>query len=82
MSNATIQTNKLKLIEQIIGSNDKEIIEYMIDIFEEGNLKYQLSKNELQIVEESRTKYILGEDKGKSWNEVKTSLINKRDEKF
>jgi hypothetical protein len=82
MPTSKFQTNKLKLIEHIITTNDREVIDYMNEIFEERNLKYQISENELQIVEESRTKYILGQDNWKTWNEVKTSLIDRRNEKF
>jgi hypothetical protein len=78
MQSAKIQKDKLRLIEKIIQSNDKEIIDYMNSFFSESDSVYQLSEDQRHIVRESTENYLSGKDKGKSWEEVKSKLLSKR----
>lgn len=78
MQSLKIQNDKLRLIEKIIQSNDVAIIDYMNSFFTEGDSVYQLSEDQKHIVRENTENYISGKDKGKSWEEVKSKLLSKR----
>ncbi len=82
MQSPQLQKDKLKLIEKIMETDDKVLIDYFNDVLSNGLSDYQLSEEQLQMIEESREKYISGEDKGKSWNELKNTLLKKRNEKL
>ena len=81
METIQFQKNKLELIEQIIHCENTETIEAMKSLIDGGN-EYELSEEQLLIIKESRQQYLSGDDEGKSWNEVKTNLHNKRYEKL
>ena len=77
MNTTQFHSNKLDLIEKIIDSNDNEIIDFMNNILEE---KHQFSLSEIQkyAVVKSTENYLSGKDKGKSWIELKESLLISR----
>lgn len=77
-----LQIEKLNLIEKIIQIEDENLIEYLNAMLLENTNEYKLSAEDLSIIEESRSKYLSGEDIGKSWDEVKSSLHKKRDERL
>ena len=70
------------MIEKIIHIEDKNLIEYLNAILLEDKNEYQLSEEQFNIIQESRSKYLSGEDKGKTWDEVKSSLLKKRNERI
>lgn len=77
-----LQIEKLNLIEKIIHIEDENLIAYLNAMLLENTNEYKLSAEDLSIIEESRSKYLSGEDIGKSWDEVKSSLHKKRDERL
>ncbi len=77
-----LQIEKLNLIEKIIHIEDENLIAYLNAMLLENTNAYKLSVEDLSTIEESRSKYLRGEDKGKSWDEVKSSLLKKRDERL
>lgn len=82
MQSSQLQIEKLNLIEKIIHIDDENLIEYLNALLLEDKNEYQLSEEQFNIIEESRSRYLSGEDKGKSWDEVKASLLKKRDERI
>ena len=77
-----LQIEKLNLIEKIIHIEDENLIAYLNAMLLENTNAYKLSVEDLSTIEESRSKYLRGEDKGKSWDKVKSSLLKKRDERL
>ncbi|MFE3871786.1 hypothetical protein ACFX5F_11195 [Flavobacterium sp. ZS1P70] len=82
MQSTQLQIEKLNLIEKIIQIEDKNLIEYLNAILLEDKNEYKLSEEQLNIIQESRSKYLSGEDKGQTWDEVKSSLLKKRNERI
>ncbi|SDW87853.1 hypothetical protein [Flavobacterium degerlachei] len=82
MQSTQLQIEKLNLIEKIIHIEDENLIKYLNAILLEDKNEYQLSEEQINIIQESRSKYLSGEDKGKTWDEVKSSLLKKRDERI
>ncbi|UQD57637.1 hypothetical protein [Flavobacterium sp. K5-23] len=82
MQSTQLQIEKLNLIEKIIHIEDENLIEYLNAILLEDKNEYKLSEEQFNIIQESRSKYLSGEDKGKTWDEVKSSLLKKRDERI
>ena len=77
MQTSQFQKDKLELIEQIILLNDKSTLNDLKEIFKSKN-QYKLSSEEMNVVRENTQNYLSGNDKGKSWNEVKSNIISKR----
>ncbi|MBC5836317.1 hypothetical protein [Flavobacterium muglaense] len=77
-----LQIEKLNLIEKIIHIEDENLIAYLNAMLLENTNEYKLSVEDLSTIEESRSKYLSSEDKGKSWDEVKSNLLKKRDERL
>ena len=77
-----LQTEKPQLIEKILQIEDKNLIEYLNSVLLGDKDEYQLSTEQLNIIHESRSKYLSREDKGKTWEEVKSGLLKKRDERI
>lgn len=73
MQNAQLQKDKLDLIEKIIKLDDLETLEILKDILDEDN-SYELTDEQKHLVEESYSKYISGEERGYSWDEVQENI--------
>lgn len=82
MQSSQLQIEKLNLIEKIIHIEDENLIEFLNAVLLENKNEYQLSEEQFNIIQESRSKYLSGEDLGKTWEEVKIGLLKKRDEKI
>ncbi len=80
-----IQKDKLELIEWISQLNDISIIEKLKEIMlDEENSGFKLSDEQKLILEEGAAKYLSGEEKAYSWQEIKNNasqlkkLINEK----
>lgn len=73
MQNAQMQKDKLDLIEKIIKLNDPETLEMLKDILDDDN-SYELTAAQKLMVEESYAKYISGEERGYSWDEIQENI--------
>ena len=73
MQNAQLQKDKLDLIEKIIKLNDPETLEMLKDILDDDN-SYELTAAQKLMVEESYAKYISGEERGYSWDEIQENI--------
>ena len=73
MQNAQMQKDKLDLIEKIIQLEDSETLEMLKDILNDDN-SYELSEEQKLMVEESYAKYISGEERGYSWDEIQENI--------
>ena len=73
MQNTQMQKDKLDLIEKIIKLDDEETLEILKDILDDDN-SYELTEEQKLMVEESYAKYISGEERGYSWDEVQENI--------
>lgn len=73
MQNAQMQKDKLDLIEKIIQLEDSETLEMLKDILNNDN-SYELTEEQKLMVEESYAKYISGEERGYSWEEIQENI--------
>jgi len=78
MQSSNLQKDKLDLIEKIIHTEDQSTIDFLKDVFSDDDSEYQLTKEQQNIVRENTENYLSGKDKGKSWDEIKSKLISKR----
>lgn len=78
MQHSNLQKDKLDLIDKILHTEDQSTLDFLKDCLNDEPLKYQLSEEQKNIVRESTENYLSGEDKGKSWEEVKSKLLSKR----
>jgi len=78
MQSSNLQKDKLELIEKIIHTEDQSTIDFLKDVFSDDDSEYQLTKEQQNIVRENTENYLSGKDKGKSWDEIKSKLISKR----
>lgn len=76
MQTIQFQKDKLELIEKIIHLKNAAVLENIKQLLSSD--EYELSAEQIDIVEESYAKYISGEDKGKSWEEVKSNILSKK----
>lgn len=73
MQNAQMQKDKLDLIQKIIKLDDPETLEMLKDILDDDN-SYELTDEQKLMVEESYAKYISGEERGYSWDEIQENI--------
>ena len=73
MQNTQMQKDKLDLIEKIIQLEDSETLEMLKDILDDDN-SYELTDEQKLMVEESYEKYISGEERGYSWEEIQENI--------
>lgn len=73
MQNTQMQKDKLDLIEKIIKLDDQETLEILKDILDDNN-SYELTAAQKLMVEESYAKYISGEERGYSWDEIQENI--------
>jgi hypothetical protein len=78
MQSANLQKDKLELIEKIIHTEDQGILDFLKNILNEEPVDFKLSEEQQNIVRENTENYLSGKDKGKSWEEIKSKLISKR----
>jgi hypothetical protein len=78
MQSTNIQKDKLDLIEKIIHTEDQSTLDFLKSVLNDETLEYQLTEDQKNIVRESTENYLSGKDKGKSWEEVKSKLLSKR----
>lgn len=78
MQSTNLQKDKLDLIEKIIHTEDQSTLDFLKNVLNDDSLEYQLSEEQKNIVRESTENYLFGKDKGKSWEEVKSKLLSKR----
>lgn len=78
MQPTNLQKDKLDLIERIIQTEDKNTLDFLKSVLNDETLEYLLSEEQINIVRESTGNYLSGKDKGKSWEEVKSKLLSKR----
>lgn len=78
MQTMNLQKDKLDLIDKILHTEDQSTLDFLKNVFDDEHLKNQLSEEQQNIVRESTENYLSGKDQGKSWEEVKTKLISKR----
>lgn len=78
MQSTNLQKDKLDLIDKILHTEDQSTLDFLKDCLNDEPLQYQLSEEQKNIVRESTENYLLGKDKGKSWKEVKSKLLSKR----
>ena len=76
MQSVQLQKDKLDLIEWITQLEDSTVIEKLMEIMaEEDNYGYKLSDEQKMMVEESTAKYLSGEERGYTWEEVKEQAM-------
>ena len=73
MQNPQMQKDKLDLIEKIIKLDDSKTLEMLKDILDDAN-SYELTEAQKLMVEESYAKYISGEERGYSWDEIQENI--------
>ena len=73
MQNTQMQKDKLDLIEKIIKLDDQETLEILKDILDDDT-SYELTAAQKLMAEESYAKYISGEERGYSWEEVQENI--------
>lgn len=78
MQTTNLQKDKLDLIEKIIHMEDQSTLDFLKNILNDENSEYELNEGQKNIVRENTQNYLSGKDKGKSWEEVKSKLISKR----
>lgn len=78
MQPTNLQKDKLDLIERIIHTEDQSTLDFLKSVLNDETLEYELSEEQINIVRESTENYLSGKDKGKSWEEVKSKLLSKR----
>lgn len=80
MQPTNLQKDKLDLIDKILHTEDQSTLDFLKSVLDDETLEYQLSEDQKDIVRESTKNYLSGKDKGKSWEEVKSKLLSKRNE--
>jgi hypothetical protein len=78
MQSTNLQKDKLDLIDKILHTEDQNTLDFLKNVLNDEPLEYQLSEEQMNIVRESTENYLSGKDKGKSWEEVKSKLLSKR----
>jgi len=78
MQSANLQKQKLELIEKIIHTDDQSTLDFLKSILNDETSDYELTDEQQNIVRENTENYLSGKDKGKSWDEIKSKLISKR----
>jgi len=78
MQSTNLQKDKLDLIDKILHTEDQNTLDFLKNVLNDEPLQYQLSEEQRNIVRESTQNYLSGKDKGKSWEEVKSKLLSKR----
>lgn len=80
MQSLNLQQQKLELIEKIIHTDDQSILDFLKSVLNDKPSEFKLSEEQQNIVRENTENYLSGKDKGKSWEEIKSKLISKRNE--
>ncbi|WP_026713340.1 hypothetical protein [Flavobacterium daejeonense] len=80
MQSANLLQQKLELIEKIIHVDDQSTLDFLKSILNDEPSEFKLSEEQQNIVRENTENYLSGKDKGKSWDEIKSKLISKRNE--
>lgn len=80
MQSSELQKDKLKLIERIMATDDKLLIDYLNEIVSKKD-DYQLTEIQKMILEEATEKYYSGEKPSFSWEEVKANARKAYNEK-
>jgi hypothetical protein len=78
MQSTNLQKDKLELIEKIIHTEDQGTLDFLKNILNDEPVDFKLSEEQQNIVRENTENYLSGKDKGKSWEEIKSKLISKR----
>ncbi|MES2240505.1 MAG: hypothetical protein V4497_09650 [Bacteroidota bacterium] len=78
MQSTNLQKDKLELIEKIIQTEDQSTIDFLKEVLRDEPLELKLTEEQQNIVRENTGNYLSGKDKGKSWDEIKSKLISKR----
>lgn len=78
MQSSNLQKDKLELIKKIIHTEDQSTLDFLKSILNEEPVEFKLSEEQQNIVRENTENYLSGKDKGKSWKEIKSKLISKR----
>jgi hypothetical protein len=78
MQSTNLQKDKLDLIDKILHTEDQNTLDFLKNVLNDEPLKYQLSEEQKNIVRESTKNYLSGNDKGKSWEEVKSNILSRR----
>jgi hypothetical protein len=78
MQSTNLQKDKLDLIDKILHTEDQGTLDFLKNVLNDEPLEYQLTEEQKNIVRESTENYLSGKDKGKSWEEVKSKLLSKR----
>ena len=78
MQPTNLHKDKLDLIDKILHTEDQSTLDFLKNVLNDDVLEYQLTEDQKNIVRESTKNYLSGKDKGKSWEEVKSKLLSKR----
>lgn len=78
MQSANLQKDKLELIEKIIHTEDQSTLDFLKNILNDEPVEFKLNEEQQNMVRENTENYLSGKDKGKSWEEIKSKLISKR----
>lgn len=78
MQSTNLQKDKLELIDKIIHTEDQSTLDFLKNILNDEPVEFKLSEEQKNIVRENTENYLSGKDKGKSWEEIKSKLISKR----
>lgn len=78
MQSTNLHKDKLDLIDKILHTEDQNKLDFLKNVLNDEPLKYQLGEEQKNIVRESTKNYLSGNDKGKSWEEVKSNLLSRR----
>ncbi|MCR5863144.1 hypothetical protein LRS05_13865 [Flavobacterium sp. J372] len=81
MQQLQMQKDKLDIIEWIKHLEDSHIVEYLKQLMSSNDSdSYVLTEEQKAEVRESHEKYLSGEDKGFTWEEVKERARKRFDE--
>lgn len=78
MQSTNLQKDKLDLIDKILHTEDQDTLDFLKNVLNDEPFEYQLTEEKKNIVRENTENYLSGKDKGKSWEEVKSKLLSKR----
>ena len=78
MQSTNLQKDKLELIDKIIHTEDQGTLDFLKNILNDEPVDFKLSEEQQNMVRENTENYLSGKDKGKSWEEIKSKLISKR----
>lgn len=78
MQSTNLQKDKLDLIDKILHTEDQGTLDFLKNALNDEPFEYQLTEEQKNIVRENTENYLSGKDKGKSWEEVKSKLLSKR----